>query len=69
MVEQHKQVTYRFLYFVKGTRNERKILATTRHADFQKFQPGITVRISRSIKRPQSDEEDKVRFVWNRICV
>lgn len=40
----------------KGTRNERKVLATTRHSDFQKYQPGITVRISRGVKRSCADD-------------
>ena len=52
-----------YFFITKGTRNERRILASTRHSEFQKYQPGITVRSSRSIKRLQSDEEDKVRAV------
>ena len=43
-----------FFYPFKGTMNERRILATTRHSDVLKYHPGIR----RSEKRPC--EEDKV---------
>lgn len=41
----------------KGTRNERKILAATRHSDFQNYQSGLSLRVSRSEKRPCGEEK------------
>ncbi|XP_078362482.1 CST complex subunit CTC1-like isoform X2 [Oculina patagonica] len=43
----------------KGTRNERKVLATSRHSDLRKYQPGITMTVSKSAKRPLEDEQGK----------
>ncbi|XP_068693359.1 CST complex subunit CTC1-like isoform X1 [Montipora foliosa] len=41
----------------KGTRNERKILAATRHSDFQNYQSCLSLRVSRSEKRPCIEEK------------
>lgn len=52
------KVSYTLCFLIKGTRNERKVLATSPHSDLREYKSGMAATSKTSTKRPCEDEAE-----------
>ena len=58
------KVSYILCFLIKGTRNERKVLATSPHSDLRQYKSGMAAACKASTKRPCEDEaEVKINII------
>ena len=57
------KVSYILSFLIKGTRNERKVLATSPRSDLRQYKSGMAAACKASTKRPCEDEaEVKINY-------
>ena len=66
------KVTYILCFLIEGTRNERKVLATSPRSDLCKYKSGISPsKAPKSMKRPCEDEPEvnQVNYLNSDTCI